>query len=109
MTRLAAAMDALGAPETASDQANFLELDPRDPFDLARSRVLRIATRFGPLDLVADPPGSTTFETLTRNAVDVRLDDLTIPVVSRDVLIALKRAGGRPKDLGDVADLQRDV
>ena len=109
LTKLADTMDALDAPETASDQANFLELDPRDPFALARARVLRIATRFGPLDLVADPPGSTTFETLTRDAIDVRLGDLTIPIVSRDVLIALKRASGRPKDLGDIADLQRDV
>lgn len=109
LTRLADAMDALRAPATVTDQANSLELDPRDPFDLARSRVLRIPTRFGPLDLIAEPPGSTGFAGLRDGASVIELDDVTIPVVSRDTLIALKRASGRPKDLGDVADLERDV
>lgn len=109
LTRLTGAMDALGAPASVTDQANFLELDPRDPFDLARSRVLRIPTRFGPLDLIADPPGSTGFAGLRDDASVVELDELTIPIVSRDTLITLKRASGRPKDLGDVADLEREI
>ena len=36
------------------------------------------------------------------------VDDLEIPVISRDDLIANKRATGRPKDLADVAWLEEE-
>lgn len=35
------------------------------------------------------------------------LGEITAPIVSYDVLLAMKRAAGRPQDLADVEDLER--
>jgi hypothetical protein len=107
--RFAGAMDELGVPETVDDVGAFLTLDPRDPFDLARGQVIRIPTRFGPLDVFAFPPGAPPFEDLMRDAQVVGTKEAPVPVVSREHLIALKRASGRDKDLADVADLEREL
>lgn len=109
LRRLAEALTALDAPETVRDAAGFLELDPRDPFDLARGSVVTVPTRVGTLDIVAQPPGAAPFEDLASRAIDVTVGGTRIRVVGRDDLIAMKRAGGRPKDRSDLADLLRDV
>lgn len=109
LNRLAGAMDDLGAPKRVSDSANFLELDPRDAFDLARGRITRIDTQFGPLDVLADPPGALAFSDLLTQAERITTSQAVVPVVSRQHLLVLKQASGRDKDLMDLADLERDV
>lgn len=56
-------------------------------------------TDFGALDILATPSGTSGFEDLAANAVEVELGGgLVVPVASLDDLIRMKRAAGRPKD-----------
>jgi len=50
-------------------------------------------------------PGARPFDRLRRDALELSLDDVTIPVVSLDDLVSMKRASGRPEDLADLAVL----
>lgn len=102
--RLAAALDELGAPETAVD-SDFRDLDPRDSFDLARAKVLKLATAAGDLDIVNGAPGAPPYDDLRGRAVEVEVRGVRIPMASLDDLIAMKRAAGRPRDLRDIAEL----
>jgi predicted nucleotidyltransferase len=102
--RLAAALDDLGVPETATDSA-FRDLDPRDSFDLARAKVLQLSTDAGDLDLMNGAPGAPPYEDLRERAVEVEVRGTPIRIASLDDLIAMKRVSGRPKDLRDIADL----
>lgn len=63
-------------------------------------------TRFGKLDIVSPPLGSSSFEGLRDRAVEVQLGDLTVPVASREDMIQMKRAAGRPQDLADLEFLE---
>jgi hypothetical protein len=102
--RLAAALDELGAPATAFD-SEFRDLDPRDGFDLARARVLKLATVAGDLDVLNGAPGAPPYEDLRKRAVEVEVRGTPVRVASLDDVIAMKRAVGRPRDLRDIADL----
>lgn len=106
--RLAAALDDLDAPQTAVD-SDFRSLDPRDNFDLARAKVLKLATASGDLDIVNGAPGAPPYEDLRSRAVEVEVRGIRIPLASVDDLIAMKRATGRPRDLRDIADLTGGV
>jgi hypothetical protein len=50
------------------------------------------------------PPGAAPHAQLRICALELELD-VTVAVASRDYLIAMKRASGRPIDLGDVLAL----
>jgi hypothetical protein len=102
--RLAAALDELGAPDSAVDSA-FRDLDPRDGFDLARARVLRLPTAAGDLDVLNGAPGAPPYADLSARAIEVEVRGTPIRIASVDDLIAMKRASGRPQDLRDIADL----
>lgn len=58
------------------------------------------------IDIMCRADGIDTEETLSR-AVVVHVGDLDVPFISRDDLIANKRASGRPQDLADVALLEK--
>jgi hypothetical protein len=102
--RLAAALDELDAPALATD-SEFRELDPRDSFDLARARVLKLATTAGDLDILNGAPGAAPYEDLRRRAIEVEVRGTPVNIASLDDVIAMKRAVGRPRDLRDIADL----
>ena len=102
--RLAAALDELEASVSATD-SEFRELDPRDSFDLARARVLKLATAAGDLDILNGAPGAPPYEDLRKRAVEVEVRGTTVRIASLDDVIAMKRAVGRPRDLRDIADL----
>lgn len=102
--RLAAALDELGAPDSAVDSA-FRDLDPRDAFDLARARILKLPTSAGDLDLLNAALGAPPYEDLRDRAVEVEVRGTPIRIASLDDLIAMKRASGRPQDLRDIAEL----
>ena len=59
-------------------------------------------TRAGPLDCLGIPSGTTGFDDLARDAVEMDLDGLIVRVASIDDLIRMKRAAGREKDLIEV-------
>lgn len=85
--------------------------DPKIRQQWVRDRGMRVFTMHDPadplvaVDLFADPPGD--FEELWRRGEDVPLETVTVKVVSVDDLIAMKREAGRPKDLLDIAELER--
>ena len=50
-------------------------------------------------------PGDLAFEHLARTAVKTSLGARAVRVCSKDDLIAMKRAAGRPQDLVDLEEL----
>jgi hypothetical protein len=56
-------------------------------------------TRYGPLDVLADPAGAPSYEKLRHEAgEELLVEGVRIRVASLDHLIAMKEAAGRPKD-----------
>jgi hypothetical protein len=102
--RLAAALDELGAPASAVD-SDFRDLDPRDSFDLARARVLKLPTAAGDIDVLNAALGAPPYEDLRKRAIEVEVRGTPVRIASLDDMIAMKRAAGRPRDLRDIADL----
>ena len=77
-----------------------------EPDSIGRVTAWSLETDAGPVDLlfVLDPHG--TYEELRATAVDLDGFGISIPVVSLDDLIDLKRALGRPKDLRVAVELE---
>ncbi len=71
-----------------------------------RTRPLTLDTDDGGLDLIADPPGAPSYDTMRSRAERVELDGVIIAVAALDDLLAMKRASGRPQDLVDVDALE---
>jgi predicted nucleotidyltransferase len=55
-------------------------------------------TNLGDLDILDTPSGTAGYDDLRAGAETLDLDGLTVPVVSLDDLIRMKRAAGQPKD-----------
>jgi hypothetical protein len=72
---------------------------------LPRATLWQLATRHGDIDVLHDAPGASSFPRLLERALLITLGDHTIPIASRDDLIRMKRAAGRPVDLADIAAL----
>jgi hypothetical protein len=72
---------------------------------LPRATLWQFATAAGDIDVLHDAPGAASFENLRARALEVSLGNLRIPFAGRDDLISMKRASGRPVDLGDLAAL----
>jgi hypothetical protein len=104
-------------PENLARLANVLnELDARvlsegsetiaiDAGMLPRATLWQFATPAGDIDVLHDAPGAAAYADLRARALEVRLGELTIPFASREDLIRMKRAAGRPVDLQDLAAL----
>jgi hypothetical protein len=72
---------------------------------LPRATLWQFSTRHGDIDLLHDAPGAAPFPQLRSRALLVELGDHSIPIASRDDLIKMKQATGRPVDLADIAAL----
>lgn len=103
-------LEALGRVLTSLD-ARLRDVDEEVPF-VADARTLRqvelltLDTRHGPLDLLAAPGGGPGWAALRRDAAEVELDDVTVPVASLEHLKAMKRAAGRAQDILDIEELE---
>ena len=73
-------------------------MPPLDAQTLRAGGLFTLSTRFGDLDLLADPDPGLDFERLAAHAVRASVRDIPLLVASLDDLIAMKRAAGRPKD-----------
>jgi predicted nucleotidyltransferase len=73
---------------------------------LRRTRVLTLDTAEGPLDILADPAGTPSYEVLRKRAIEVPVEGVTVRVASLKDLLAMKRASGRPRDLLAVEELE---
>lgn len=63
---------------------------------------LTLTTKLGDLDILGSPAGSGGFASLAANAERFDLDGLVVKVASLEDLMSMKRASGRPKDLGEL-------
>lgn len=86
-------------------------LDPSLPFvwddqAIFGSTVLTLRTDIGDIDLLGAPDGAPAYETLESRSVRVSFAGTEIKVASVGDLISMKRAAGRPKDLGHIAELE---
>src|SRR4051794_11956056 len=82
--------------------------DPYDPAQLAEGGNFVLESRLGRLDImqwVPGIPGDLAFEHLSRGAIDTSLGGRRVRVCSRDDLVEMKRAAGRPQDLVDLQEL----
>jgi hypothetical protein len=101
LERLASALEELDA-QVLNPGSEHLEIDAQM---LLRATLWQLATRHGDIDVLHDAPGAAPFPQLRERALLITLGDHPIPIASRDDLIKMKRAAGRPVDLADVAAL----
>ena len=96
LERLAAAIRELGARlrVPTGDGVPF----PVDAKMLEQANSWMLATAAGPLDLVFLPAGTTGFEDVRKDAVELSLRGLPIVLASLRDLIRMKEAAGREKD-----------
>lgn len=99
LKRLAAALTELQA-RVLNPGSESLQIDAKM---LSRATLWQFATRHGDIDVLHDAPAS--FSGLRERALVIALGEYAIPIASRDDLINMKRAAGRPVDLADVAAL----
>ncbi|HYO61526.1 MAG TPA: DUF6036 family nucleotidyltransferase [Actinomycetota bacterium] len=71
---------------------------PIDDRMLAGVFVVTSMTRFGPFDVLFEPPGMPPFEDLKRRAPRLERFGLEVPVAALEDIVASKRAAGREKD-----------
>jgi predicted nucleotidyltransferase len=97
LSRLGEALASLGAPAG-------------DPHRLKRAPWVRLATDYGPLDLLNIElldGVRLTYEQLRGRVEQVELEGRTVLVVGLDDLIRMKRVAGREVDLSDIGALTR--
>jgi hypothetical protein len=101
LERLATALQNLEA-RVLNAGSEHLAIDARM---LPRATLWQLSTRHGDIDVLHDAPGAAPFPQLRERALLIELGDHSIPIASRDDLIKMKRAAGRPIDLADIAAL----
>jgi hypothetical protein len=101
LERLAAALNDLEA-RILNPGSEHLLIDAQL---LPRATLWQLATRHGDIDVLHDAPGASPFALLRERALLITLGEYPIAVASRDDLIKMKRAAGRPLDLADIAAL----
>ena len=100
--RLAAALAPLGPyPRGAPAGLPFAF----DPDEIRRGLNFTLATRAGDLDLLGEATGGGTYDALLPRSLALRVFGLECRFVDLDMLVHLKRAAGRPRDLERIAEL----
>ena len=101
LKRLAETLNELQA-RVLNPGSKHLQIDARM---LPRATLWKLSTPDGDIDILHDAPGAAPFPQLRERALTIVLGDIEIPIASRDDLIKMKNASGRPADLADVAAL----
>jgi predicted nucleotidyltransferase len=96
LARVAEALDRFGAPASVVQAARQM-----GPTDIVYMGVEPVR-----VDVLRSADGVDTEQVIAR-AQTLTLDDLAIPIIALDDLIANKRASGRARDLADVELLER--
>jgi hypothetical protein len=111
LERLATALDALGARLRTASEPHGVAL-PVDPELLESASVWTLITRYGDLDIVMTPAGTSGYRDLARSAGSVSISvepDLSVTVASLADVIRSKEAAGRDKDRAALPLLRRTL
>jgi hypothetical protein len=71
-----------------------------------QTQIVCLTTPVGDIDLLVDPDGAPTYQTLRRRADIMDLGGESVRVASVEDMIAMKRATGRPQDAIDLESLE---
>jgi hypothetical protein len=97
LERVGRALEQFGAP------ANVIAAVKR----LAPTEIVYLGVPPVRVDILRSADGIEDVDATLGRAVHASLDDLTVPILGLDDLVANKRAAGRPQDLADVALLEK--
>ncbi len=106
LEKLAAALHDLGAREYDVRKDELVERS-WDAELLASDAMWILGTAAGRLDLVFEPAGTKGYDDLARDAVEFRIDDMSIYVASLEDVIRSKEATNRPRDREQLPTLRR--
>lgn len=99
LRKLSAALKEMDARLRLGSTADAEALDaPIDDRMLAGVYVVTLMTRFGPFDVLFEPPGMPPFDDLKRRAARLERFGVEVPVAALEDVVASKRAAGREKD-----------
>jgi predicted nucleotidyltransferase len=103
-------LDALGAVLVAVG-ARLRGIPEDVPFvpdgrTLRHTQILTLDTVEGGLDLLVDPAGAPSYDTLRSRSDLIDYEDIQIRIVGLEDLLSMKRAAHRPQDLADVEALE---
>ncbi len=101
LDRLAEALNALHA-RVLNPGAEHLKIDADM---LPRATLWQLSTPHGDIDVLHQAPGSPPYPQLRARSLLISLAGGQIPIASRDDLVRMKRASGRPIDIADIAAL----
>jgi hypothetical protein len=97
LERLCAALRAMHARIRTPDDDDGVEFRC-EPGLLVTMQMLNLRTDFGDFDLSFRPAGFSGFVDLAKNAVDVPIAGVAVPVASLNDVIHSKESANRPKD-----------
>jgi hypothetical protein len=97
LERMSAALTELKARIRTDAEPDGLPF-AHDAASLARSTLLNLTTKFGELDIALLPDGTGGYDDLRRDAIDLMILGVRVPVASLADVIRSKAAANRPKD-----------
>ncbi len=103
-------LDALGSVLVAL-KARLRGIPETVPFvpdgrTLRQTQIMCLTTPTGDIDLLVDPDGAPSYNTLRRRADVMDLGGQSVRVASIEDMLAMKRAAGRSQDLIDLESLE---
>jgi hypothetical protein len=106
LRRLAKALEDLDARVRAPGVPDGVAFD-RSAEMLSKVSLLNLTTRAGDLDLAFEPHGTQGYSDLVRDAVEIQVHGVAVPVASLSDVIRSKEAAGRDKDRLTLPTLRR--
>jgi hypothetical protein len=97
LARLSAALKELEARIRAAGEPEGLPFD-HDAASLARGQIWNLVTTSGDLDISFVPSGTHGYDDLRRDAIELDILGVQVPVASLADIIRSKEAADRPKD-----------
>lgn len=103
-------LDALGSVLVALE-ARLRGIPETVPFvpdgrTLRQTQIMCLTTPVGDIDLLVNPDGAPSYNTLRRHADVMELGGQSVRIASIEDMLAMKRAAGRPQDLVDLESLE---
>lgn len=106
LRKLARALEDLDARIRVQNEPEGIPFD-RSAEMLSRVSLLNLTTRAGDLDLAFEPQGTGGYRDLRRNAVEIEIRGIKIPMAALADVIRSKEAAGREKDRLTLPTLRR--